>query len=109
MNSNSFAGIIAVALVIIALNMTYSNFHKPAEKPSVELEQKVLPVIGRAWSTFDEFGISSFLVKDGDELKLVPYEKAMVGNTELQPKFMTMVKFSNGKIAWSPLTVEPFH
>jgi hypothetical protein len=33
----------------------------------------------------------------------------MAANNAFQPKYATMAEFANGKIAWSPITVEDFN
>lgn len=104
------ATIIALALVVIALNMTYLNFETIPESPK-NVEEKVLPVIGRVSLVFDGLGTTvGFLVKDGENFKIATYDEgSMAANEAFQPKYMAMVKFTDGKIAYQPIVVDTFH
>jgi hypothetical protein len=106
-----FGFVVSVALVVIAINMTYSNFPKTVEKQDQGIEEKVYPVIGRVTFTLDGFGTSvGFLIKEGDEYKIARYDQGtMAANEGYQPKFLTMVKFGNGKVVYNPLQVEKFN
>lgn len=109
---NKFIGsIIALALLIIAGNMTYTNIPKPAEQPKVELVEKVLPVLGRVHVTFDGMGSTvGFLAQDGDQFKILHYGPGSnYDNADFKPKFVTYVEMSKGKVAWNPVTVEQFN
>jgi len=106
-----FDFVVSIALVVIAINMTYSNFPKTAEKQDQGIEEKVSPVIGRATFTFDGLGASvGFLIKEGDEYKIARYDQgSSAANDGYQPKFLTMVKLTNGKVVYNPLQVEKFN
>lgn len=105
------SAVIALALVVIAANMTYSNIPKTVEKSSASLEEKILPVIGRASITFDGLGVTTgFLVKDGEDLKIARYDAgSMAANENYQPKYLTMIKCSNGQTVYNPLHVDKFN
>jgi len=104
----------AIALVVIAGNMTFNNVRSAKEtvtKPAPTT--KVVEVVGRAWHTFDGFGhIAGFLAKDGDNLVIVPYDKgSMASSPAWQPKFVTIYDHTgDGKsLVIDPITVEPFN
>lgn len=106
------SAVIAVALVVIAINMTHSNMSEPAaQKTSLEMpKEKVMQVIGRICSDFTGItgGAVGFLATDGTNFKVLPYdERSMAANEAFRPKYVTTAEFENGKIAWSPITVEP--
>jgi len=105
------SAVIAVALIVIAVNMTYSNIPKTAEKAPADIEEKVLPVMGRVTFPFDGYGATvGFLVKDGDSYNILRYDEgSMADNDAFQPKYVTYAKFSNGKVAWNPVTVQKFN
>jgi hypothetical protein len=93
--------------------LSYSIYRDPSilkKKESVAIEEKVLPVIGRVTLVFDGQGATmGLLVKDGDDLKILHYDQSSsAANTDFQPKYVSYVKFTNGNVAWNPLTVEVF-
>jgi hypothetical protein len=103
--------VIALASVVIALNMTYSNFHTADQKPPENMEERVLPVVGRAWTTFDGMGATvGFLVKDGENFKIVPYDSgSMADNPAFLPKYVTTVRYANGQTLVHAITVDTIH
>lgn len=104
------SAVIAVTLVVVAANMTYSNFHEGVCEP-VKTEEKVLQVLGRVSSVFDGFSASvGFLVKDGENLKIVRYDddSAVYRDEQYQPRYMHLVKWPNGKTLIDPITVDTF-
>lgn len=104
--------VIAIALSVIALNMTFTNFIKGSGTPEASVrEEKVLPVIGRVTSTFDGFGVEiGFLVKDGQDLKVLRYDKGSIAdNPAYQPKYLNVTKRSDGSILMDSLQVESFN
>lgn len=102
--------VIAIALVAIAANMTYSNARKPATEP-VKAEERVVQVIGRVSSVFDGIGVTTgFLAKDGDKLVIVRYDMgSMADNEAYQPKYLNVVKMADGQIVLDNITVEKFN
>ena len=95
--------IIAVALVVIALNMTWTNFSNEAKVPqkseSSVAKEKVLQVVGRTTMTFDGIGATTgFLVKDGENLRIVHYDQGShFANPLFQPKYLIAMKFAEDK------------
>ena len=114
MNKNSNI-IITLALVVIAINMTYSNLRTPASIPvkteQVKAEQKVVRVLGRVSSVFDGFGTEvGFLVKDGDKLTIARYDKGSMADLPgYKPQFINVVTYANGQTVLDPITVDQFN
>ena len=106
---------IALALIVIAINMTYSNLHTPnkvlVKSEQVKVEQRVVRVLGRVNSVFDGIGTEvGFLVKDGDKLSIAHYDKgSMADQPGYKPQYVNIVKFANGKTILDPITVDPFN
>ena len=50
--------VIAAALILIAVNMTYVNCHSTTsnEQPAAQIEEKVVQVVGRVTLPFDSTG-----------------------------------------------------
>lgn len=113
--------ITTLALVAIAINMTYSNFRTAAGNSSaiaiaeeqsrkpLEVEEKVLPVLGQAWVTFDGFGSKlGYMVKDGENLKIVRPNKVLAIETaEWKPRFFSKVNFK-GEETYMPIVLEQY-
>lgn len=102
--------VIAIALSVIALNMTYANFSKgPAKSVPVaaDNEEKVLPVIGRVSIAFDGLGTEvGFLVQDGQNLKLIPFDQgSLASNPAYQPKYLKVTRFADGHVVMDSLQV----
>lgn len=101
----------AIAMVVIALNMTYSNMRSADPKPApVTSEEKVLPVVGRVSVAFDGMGADiGFLVQDGPNLQVVRYDEgSMAANRAYQPKLLQVTKFSDGRVMMDSLQLEKF-
>lgn len=109
--SKSYLAVIALALIIIAGNMTYTNINSPAATTtSAESNEKVLPVVGRVWVTLDNLASAGFLLKDGNHLKIARYDAgSMAANDAFQPKYMTEVRHSNGQVTYNPIMVDQWH
>lgn len=109
--NKSASFVIALASVVIALNMTYSNLHKTLQEPPENTGEKVLSVVGRAWTTFDGFGATmGFLVRDGENFKIVPYDSgSMADNPAFLPKYVSTVRYANGQTVVYPITVDTIH
>ena len=102
--------VIAIALWVIALNMTYSNFNKgpvTSVPVVVDSEEKVLPVIGRVSVAFDGLGAEvGFLVQDGQNLKLLPFDQgSLASNPAYQPKYLKVTRFADGHVVMDSLQV----
>ena len=111
MNIKISIGIVAAALVAIALNMTYSNLHQqPTQTSALVREEKVLPVIGRVTTSFDGFGAHvGFLARDGNNLTLVHFDPgSMADNSAFEPKYIVVTTLNNGQTVLDPVTVEQF-
>jgi hypothetical protein len=102
---------ISLALIVIAVNMTYSNVTAASPKSPANTEGKVLQVIGRAYVTFDGFGANTgFLVKDGDNFRVLHYDEGSVAANEMfQPKYVSVFQTRNGQVSWAPVSVEGFN
>lgn len=106
--------IIALALIAIALNMTYTNFRMPVSVPSIDQQakaaQKVVRVIGRATSVFDGLGSEiGFLVMDGDKMTIARYDAgSMASQPGYKPQYINVVTYADGRTELDPITVEPF-
>lgn len=112
MNKKIVDVVMALALVVIAANMTYSNKHSQApEQPKQQIEEKIFPVIGRVTWVFDGVGATAgFLVKDGESLKVVSYDQgSRAADPAYQPKYLSVITFTNGNTVCDPITVEEFH
>jgi hypothetical protein len=107
--------VIALALVVIAANMTYSNLRAPVNAQikgeRVKAEQKVVRVVGRVSSVFDGFGTEvGFLVKDGDKLEIARYDKgSLADQAGWKPQYINVVTYADGQTVLDPITVEPFN
>ena len=107
--------VIALALIVIACNMTYSNLRTPvnvlAKVEQVKAEQKVVRVLGRVNSVFDGMGVEvGFLVKDGDKLAIVRYDQgSMAAQPGYKPEYVNVVTYADGRTDLDPITVELFN
>jgi hypothetical protein len=113
-NSN----LITIALIVIALNMTYSTIFgqksvtqsQSTVTQTAQTEDRVLPVVGRASINFDGLGSSvGFVVRDGENFRIVRYDKgSMMDNESFKPKYLTVS--GNGKnLVLDSVTVEAFN
>ncbi|PJE74064.1 MAG: hypothetical protein COV01_03120 [Candidatus Taylorbacteria bacterium CG10_big_fil_rev_8_21_14_0_10_41_48] len=109
---NIISSVIALALSVIAINMTYSNIHSTTTsiKNEVKMEQKVVRVVGRVTSVFDGLGADvGFLVKDGDKMSIARYDKgSMADMSDWRPEYVNMITFSDGRTVMDPITVQAF-
>lgn len=110
MNNRTTGIFSAIALAIIAVNMTISNMRQPAAvvpEPS-KPEEKVVQVVGRVTSVFDGLGAETgFLVKDGNELRVVPCDPgSLMSQKGFQPEYLTVMKWTNGQTSLNALTVD---
>ena len=107
-------GIIALALIAIAINMTYMTYsttHKMVSRPSNIGEERIAQVIGRVTLPFDGLGVSlGFLVKDGDNLRIIRYDKgSMADISGFEPKFVRTTMLDNGQTVFDPIIIQPFN
>jgi hypothetical protein len=96
-------------LTVIAGNMTYSNLKQPAQEQVKQMDEKVLPVIGRLSMTFDGRGVDvGFLVRDGETLKIIRVDKgSMMDNKAFKPKYLTVCTHNDGSTTLDSPTVIP--
>lgn len=104
---DAFKVVNALAMSVIALNLSYSTLnHTAAPKPTTAVE-KVLPVVGRAFSGSD--ATTGFLVKDGNDYKIVRYDSGSVfSNEAFRPTHISEVTLPNGTVSYAAVAFMPF-
>jgi hypothetical protein len=106
-----------LALVVIAINLTYSNTVTIGHQAVVsntaapaKAEERVFPVLGRVTVTFDGYGSAvGFAVKDGDSMRVLRYDLgSMAANSGFQPQYAMSTVGADGKTYWSYVLVDKF-
>jgi hypothetical protein len=103
--------VIAIALVVIATNLTIMNKTAHAPAPQAKVEERVVEVIGRVDTVFDGLGVDTgFLVRDGNKLSIVHYDQgSLAAQKGYEPKYLVVVKFpGEDKPLINNITVEQF-
>lgn len=82
-------GVIAAALVAIALNMSIANIaaSKPEPKATFTPIHKIVPVVGKYSS---RSGSPGFVVQDGQELRVVRYDYGSMFDRMAMPKYISI-------------------
>lgn len=90
--------VIAVALVVIAANSVLTSLKKQPESAPPQTEERVVQVLGRVSSVFDGMGVEiGFLVKDGDDLKIVKTWDLEGQAKEFKPQYLRVTKMGGGE------------
>lgn len=100
--------VFAVVLMFFAMFIfaVYMNHRAHASESPKEV---VVQVIGRATVPFDGLGAEiGFLVTDGQKFMIVHYDEGSMAAKGWEPKYLTLMTFSNGETSVAPLLVEPF-
>lgn len=90
--------IIAVALVIIAGNLTYTTItNNHSESVEISAREEVVEVVGRYNVVFDGLGKEiGFLVKSSKGMEVIPYDEgSMAANKGWEPKYLQVYWTSN--------------
>ncbi len=101
--------VIALALVVIAANLTISTFRSSksgiTQQPLV-VKYSVVKVIEKAATDYDGMGAGSygFVVKDGEQLGFVEYDKGSMFDKMEMPKTLLIADFGENKKVITPLT-----
>ncbi|MFZ4500525.1 MAG: hypothetical protein ACOYMZ_03485 [Minisyncoccia bacterium] len=104
-------GIIAVALLIIAGNLTYTNVtNNQLKTTDTSAREEVVEVVGRYTTVFDGLGKEiGFLVKSSKGMEIIHYDEgSMAANKGWEPKYL-QVSWANNtdkRPIVSPGTVE---
>lgn len=106
--------VIAIALSLIAINMTYANFAGQKVEETAKIQapepEEILKIVGRATDVFDGIGVESgFVATDGVRLRLVPYDRgSMAATPGWKPQYIKLVKY-DGQTIVAPVTVDQFN
>ena len=93
--------IIAFAMLVIAANMTYSNFVSKEQPPVVTSTTHVVQVIEKVTKGN---GNPAFLVQNGFNLELVSYDTgSMFYRLPIAPQYLAITTQSDGKQSFTPI------
>lgn len=99
--------IASLALAVIAVNLTIMNMSRTAtEPPPTKSKAKVVEVIGRVTPLFTGLDSTGFLVRDGNELRVVRYDKGSMASQEAyKPSYLQVVEFTDGRLEMAPAPI----
>lgn len=88
--------VIAIALVVIAANLTYGTFIKSKEQNQKETirpfaKEEVVKVLGKYEVQFDGFGATTgFLVEAKHGLDVIPFDKGSMAGASASPEYLSV-------------------
>lgn len=84
--------IIALAIVVIATNLTYETLNsKQKDESHPFAKEKVVKVVGKYETQFDGLGVQTgFLVQTNDGLDVVPFDKGSMAGSMAAPEYISV-------------------